>query len=91
MSSSENRTGDVRAGQLYRHFKGGRYRVVCVASDSESKAPFVVYQDVDNPTKVWVRSLEQFVDVHPEKKVKRFTLEAESDASFGPGVQDPVS
>lgn len=47
----------------------------------------VVYQDV-NDSSIWVRSYEQFIDVHPKHKVKRFTLEGE-DASFGPGIQNP--
>ena len=38
---------------LYRHFKGGLYTVVGVATDSETEQPVVVYRSADG--RLWVR------------------------------------
>ena len=40
---------------LYRHYKGGVYRVVCVAHHSETLEDMVVYEAVDGSTGFWVR------------------------------------
>lgn len=39
----------------YRHFKGGEYRVFCVARHSETEEPMVVYQALYGERGVWVR------------------------------------
>lgn len=51
--------GLTKGGQ-YRHFKGGIYRLVCVAKDSETKAEFMVYEGT---TGIWVRSRASFEEV----------------------------
>lgn len=40
---------------LYRHYKGGVYRVVCLAHHSETLEDMVVYEPTDGQTGVWVR------------------------------------
>ena len=40
---------------LYRHYKGGVYRVVCLAHHSETLEDMVVYEPIDGQTGVWVR------------------------------------
>ena len=40
---------------LYRHFKGNLYEVLDVARHSETGEDMVVYRDVSDHTKVWVR------------------------------------
>ena len=54
--------GDVMDFQLglYQHFKGGHYRVLMVASDSETKLPMVVYEGITGG--FWVRSLFSFTE-----------------------------
>lgn len=47
---------------IYRHFKGGEYRLVIPARDSESVEEVVVYQSLEDPEKVWVRPLAMFVE-----------------------------
>lgn len=44
----------VKTG-LYRHFKGGLYRVLYTARHSETLEDMVVYQSVQDAEKVWVR------------------------------------
>ena len=35
---------EIRQGQFYRHFKGGLYQVMAIATHSETKEKMVVYQ-----------------------------------------------
>lgn len=45
---------DIKLGK-YRHFKGNEYEVVAIAKHSESLEEMVVYKDLKNDGKVWVR------------------------------------
>lgn len=59
----------------YRHFKGGIYEVVCIAKHSETLEEMVVYRNVSEPQKVWVRPLSMWNEMveRDGKTVKRFT------------------
>jgi hypothetical protein len=68
---------------LYRHYKGGRYRVFGVARHSETEQPLVVYQALYGERGLWVRPLAMFhetvtVEGRPQP---RFALEQP-----GPGL-----
>jgi hypothetical protein len=58
----------------YRHFKGGEYEVLAVATHSETREPMVVYRPLYNETGWWVRPLAMFAEtvVHDGKTVPRF-------------------
>lgn len=45
---------EVRCGK-YRHFKGKEYRVIGIASHSETMEPMVVYQALYGEHGLWVR------------------------------------
>lgn len=45
---------ELRLGR-YRHFKGGEYRLVAVATHSETLEPIVVYQALYAEQGLWVR------------------------------------
>ena len=45
---------------LYRHYKGGVYRVVCLAHHSETLEDMVVYEPIDGQTGVWVRPVSMW-------------------------------
>ena len=45
---------DIRIGK-YRHFKGNEYRVIGIASHSETMEPMVVYQALYGQQGLWVR------------------------------------
>jgi hypothetical protein len=58
---------DIKIGR-YKHFKGGEYKVVCVAMDADTLERRVVYQGLyhngetgDHP--IFVRSLAEFTEV----------------------------
>ena len=61
--------------RYYRHFKGGKYKVLAIGQDSESLEPVVVYQALYGDHKVWVRPKDMFDGVveRDGKKMKRFT------------------
>lgn len=46
---------------LYRHFKGGLYRVHGTVLHSEEVAPYVLYTKLDDG-QLWVRPLEMFLE-----------------------------
>lgn len=45
---------DIKLGK-YRHFKGNEYEVIAIARHSETLEEMVVYKDLKNDSKVWVR------------------------------------
>ena len=45
---------------IYRHFKGNEYRVLCIASHSETLEPMVVYQALYGDRGVWVRPADMW-------------------------------
>lgn len=66
---------EIKLG-IYKHFKGGMYRVIGVAKHSETLEDLVIYEALyDNPkSKFWVRPLENFLEEVElgGKKVLRF-------------------
>lgn len=62
--------------RLYRHYKGGSYEVVALATHSETHEPMVVYRSQET-AQAWVRPSEMFfgtVSVNGNE-VRRFTPE----------------
>ena len=45
---------EIKPG-IYRHFKGNEYRVIGLASHSETMEPIVVYQALYGEKGLWVR------------------------------------
>lgn len=61
---------------LYRHYKGGHYKVLGICLHSETKEELVLYEPLnkDGATNFWVRPLEMFLeDIEIDgKKIPRF-------------------
>ncbi len=59
---------------VYKHFKGGRYKVLGAARHSETLEKLVIYQKLDDKNELWARPLEMFLEeVEVDgKKVPRF-------------------
>ena len=55
-------------GELYRHFKGGLYRIVTIAQHTETSEGLVIYRSEEDPSKVWARPVVNFLS--PLDKVK---------------------
>lgn len=63
----------IKAG-LYRHFKGGLYRVLYTARHSETLEDMVVYQALYGEMGIWVRPAAMWAEVveHDGKHQPRF-------------------
>ncbi len=73
-----------KEGQIYRHFKGTYYRIICIARDSETLEEAVVYENRDEPSKKFVRPLAEFMsrtdkDKYPDAPQEYRFEEAEDD------------
>ena len=55
-------------GELYRHFKGGLYRIVTIAQHTETQEGLVIYRSEEDPSKVWARPVTLFCS--PVDRVK---------------------
>ena len=60
---------------LYRHFKGNRYRLLYIATHSETLEPMVVYQALYGEMGIWVRPLSMWTEtvVRDDYAGPRFT------------------
>lgn len=77
--------------KYYRHFKGGKYKLLAIGQDSETQAPVVIYQALYGEMKVWVRPYEMFfgktikdgVEVNRFQEItKEEVLRSEEDSKY---------
>ena len=54
---------EVKIGQIYKHFKGNLYRVLNIGCDSETLEKVVIYQDINDDKKIWVRKYSDFISL----------------------------
>ena len=71
----------VFIGRMYRHYKGGTYKVIGIGKHSENLEDLVVYQALYGNNDIWCRPLSMWNDIveYNGKKVKRFELIEEND------------
>lgn len=53
----------IQEGRIYKHFKGDSYIVLCIATDSETLEPVVVYRALYDYGKIFVRSKKDFLSL----------------------------
>ncbi len=69
-----------RPGQIYRHFKGNIYRIITIATHTETGERFVIYKREDQEDQSYARPLDMFMSEVDRKKYPqvrekyRFTL-----------------
>ena len=47
---------------IYRHYKGGEYKILNEVKNSENQEEMVVYQDLNDESKIWVRPKKMFLE-----------------------------
>lgn len=57
----------ISKGQIYKHFKGGIYKIVCIAKNTETEEDMVIYENIDNG-KIWARPLDMFSSLVDKEK-----------------------
>lgn len=66
---------EIKLGR-YRHFKGNEYEVLCIAKNSETLEPMVVYRALYGDGGVWVRPASMWNETveRDGKTYKRFSF-----------------
>lgn len=65
---------------IYQHFKGNYYRLLAIASHSETQEPMVVYQALYGDYGIWVRPLSMWEETieRDGNSYQRFTFVREA-------------
>lgn len=58
---------EIKEGQVYEHFKGHVYKILCVGNSADDLRLQVVYQDINND-KIWIRDYDEFLSPVDKKK-----------------------
>lgn len=68
--------------KYYRHFKGGKYKLLALGQESETLEPVVIYQALYGDMKIWVRPYEMFFSkvVRDGAEMQRFREISEEEA-----------
>ncbi|NWL14186.1 DUF1653 domain-containing protein [Pseudoalteromonas sp. Scap03] len=66
---------------LYRHYKGPQYKVMHVATHSETNEQLVIYQALYGEYGIWARPLSMFTETVEKdgKTIARFAYLGEAD------------
>ena len=64
---------DLEIGGMYRHYKGGKYKVLHEAVHSENMEHLVIYQNLADET-IWARPKHEFLEniMVEGKEIERF-------------------
>lgn len=67
---------EVKINSIYKHYKGNYYIVEDIAIHSETNEKFVVYRQLYEDIKLWIRPLSMFFDeVNKNGQKYRFELQ----------------
>lgn len=69
----------IKKGEIYKHFKGGKYGIIAVARHCDTNEPYAVYKDLESG-EVYIRILSDF-EAKVQGNIKRFDLIDKVDVS----------
>lgn len=52
----------MKNNNLYKHYKGNIYKVICIAKHSENDEILIIYQDQNDLKKIWARPKKMFFE-----------------------------
>ena len=58
----------IMVGKTYKHFKGKEYKVLCIATDSETNEEVVVYEALYGKHMIWTRPYDMFNSLVDKEK-----------------------
>lgn len=76
MSHVPEEAHSVKAGERYRHYKGGLYEIICQAIQENDLSPVVVYRPLSGDAHTaWTRPMDVFFEMVQvgERMTQRFT------------------
>lgn len=66
-------------GEVYRHFKGGWYKIIGIAIDSITDVKLVIYQSLAGERLLFARPVDSFLDEIDKRKypwsIQRYRME----------------
>lgn len=77
-----------RKGECYRHFKGNRYEVICVAAHTETGEQLVIYEGLYGNHPIYARPLEMFCGKIDREKFPDVTQEYRFELEEDTAVPD---
>ncbi len=80
---------ELLIGHVYRHFKGGLYRVMDVAKHSETLEEYVVYRKLYDDKSLWIRPKEMFLSPVDREKYPDAMQEYRFETVEELGTEDP--
>ena len=67
---------EIEVGEIWRHYKGGRYIIIGLGVHTETEETMVIYSPVDDRNKVWIRPISMWFNViDKENNIIRFKRE----------------
>lgn len=62
-------------GKVYQHFKGNKYIILDIATNSETMEKMVIYRALYEDNKLWVRPLDMFSSQISDERKKEYAFD----------------
>ena len=67
---------EIKVGEIWQHYKGGRYIIIGLGTHTETKETMVIYSPIDDSNKVWIRPISMWFNIiDKENNIIRFKRE----------------